>query len=103
MLKIARVDDGEGQTIPALKLEGKVLGPWVIELRRACEELRVSTGAFCLDLTDVTFIDSAGLGLIHDLVRQGTTLSGCSGFIEELLGQYKTRCGTVERESDIRP
>jgi hypothetical protein len=103
MLKIARVDGGEGQTIPALKLEGKILGPWVIELRRACEELRVSTGAFCLDLTDVTFIDSAGLGLIDDLLRQGTILSGCSGFIEELLGQYKTRCGTVERESDIRP
>jgi ABC-type transporter Mla MlaB component len=90
MLKIARVDDGAGQTIPALKLEGKILGPWVIELRRACEELRVSTSAFCLDLTDVTFIDSAGLGLIHDLIRQGATLSGCSDFVKELLSQYKT-------------
>jgi ABC-type transporter Mla MlaB component len=103
MLKIARVDGGEGQTIPALKLEGKILGPWVIELRRACEELRVSTSAFCLDLTDVTFIDSAGLGLIHDLVRQGATLSRCSGFIAELLSQYQARCGTAEQESDIRP
>jgi ABC-type transporter Mla MlaB component len=91
MLRIARVDDSEGQAIPALKLEGKILGPWVIELGRACEELRVSTSAFRLDLTDVTFIDSAGLGLIHDLVRQGATLSGCSGFIAELLSQYQTR------------
>jgi anti-anti-sigma regulatory factor len=88
MLKIARADRGEGQTIPALKLEGKILGPWVIELRRACEELRVSTSAFCLDLTDVTFIDSSGLGLIQDLVRQGATLSGCSAFVAELLRQY---------------
>jgi ABC-type transporter Mla MlaB component len=103
MLKVARVDGGEGQTIPALKLEGKILGPWVIELRRACEELRVSTSAFCLDLTDVTFIDSAGRGLIHDLVRQGATLPGCSGFIEELLSQYQARCGTAGQESDIRP
>ena len=74
--------------MPALKLEGKILGPWVIELRRACEELRVSTSAFCLDLTDVTFIDSSGLGLIQDLVRQGATLSGCSAFVAELLRQY---------------
>ncbi len=103
MLKIARVNGGEGQTIPALKLEGKILGPWVIELKRACEELRVSASAFCLHLTDVTFIDSAGLGLIQDLVRQGATLSGRSGFIEELLSQYQACCGTAGQESDIRP
>jgi anti-anti-sigma regulatory factor len=103
MLKIARVDGGEGQMIPALKLEGKILGPWVIELRRACEEVCVSTSAFCLDLTGVTFIDSAGLGLMHDLVRQGATLSGCSSFIAELLSQYQACCGTAGREPDIRP
>ena len=102
MLRIARVDDGEGRTHPLLKLEGKILGPWVIELGRACQVLRDSTGAFCLDLTDVTLIDSAGLGLIHDLVRQGATLSGCSGFIEELLSQYRCRArfGTAERVSE---
>jgi hypothetical protein len=52
MSRIARVDDGECRTIPALMLEGKILGPWVIELGRACEVLRVSTSAFCLDLID---------------------------------------------------
>jgi ABC-type transporter Mla MlaB component len=103
MLKIARVDGGEGQTIPVLKLAGKVVGPWVIELRRASEEMRVSTSAFCLDLTDVAFIDSAALGLIHDLVRQGATLSGCSGFIAELLSQHQARCGIGEQESSIWP
>jgi ABC-type transporter Mla MlaB component len=91
MLKIARVDDGEGQTIPALKLEGKLLGPWVIELSRACEELLVPPNALCLDLTDVTYIDSVGLGLIHDLIRQGVTLSGCTSFIEALLSEGKAR------------
>jgi ABC-type transporter Mla MlaB component len=91
MLKIARVDDGKGQTVPALKLEGKLLGPWVIELSRACEELRVPPNALCLDLTAVTYIDLAGLGLIRDLIRHGVMLSGCSSYIEELLSEGKAR------------
>jgi hypothetical protein len=37
----------------------------------------------------VTFIDSAGVGLLHGLIRQGATLSGCSGFIEELLDESR--------------
>jgi ABC-type transporter Mla MlaB component len=89
MLKIARVDDSGSQTTPALKLEGKLLGPWVIELSRACEELRVPPGVLCLNLSAVTFIDSAGLELLRDLIRRGTTISGCSGFIEELLSENK--------------
>ena len=90
MLRIAPVDDGGDQAIPALKLEGKLLGPWVIELNHACQELRVPPNGLCLDLTDVSFIDSAGLELLRDLVRQGATISGCSGFIKELLSESDT-------------
>ena len=39
-----------------------------------------------LDLSAVTFIDPAGLKLLGDLIRRGTTISRCSGFVEELLG-----------------
>jgi ABC-type transporter Mla MlaB component len=91
MLRIAPVDDGKGRAIPALKLEGKLLGPWVIELSRACEELGVPPNALCLNLTEVSFIDSAGLELLRDLIRQGATISGCSGFIEELLNESEAR------------
>ena len=32
-------------SIRTLKLEGKLLGPWVDELGRACEELQIPPGA----------------------------------------------------------
>jgi ABC-type transporter Mla MlaB component len=92
MLRIARVDDGGSQTTPALRLEGKLLGPWVTELSRACDELRVPPEALCLNLTGVTFIDSAGIELLRNLIRRGTRISGCSGFVEELLGGSEARC-----------
>ena len=44
VLKITRVDDGASDSIPTLKLEGKLLGPWVDELRRVCEELHTPPG-----------------------------------------------------------
>jgi hypothetical protein len=68
-----------------LKLEGKLVGPWVDELSRACEELRIPPHRLRLDLADVTFVDPLGVKLLDDLVRQGATIVGCSGFIADLL------------------
>ncbi len=85
MLRIARVDDGGCDSIRTLKLEGKLLGPWVGELSRACEELQTPTSGLRLNLSAVTFIDLVGIELLDDLVRQGATIVGCSGFVEELL------------------
>ena len=85
MLKIARVDDGASDSIRTLKLEGKLLGPWIDELSRACEEPRTPPSCLRLDLAAVTFIDSVGVKLLDDLIRQGATIVGCSGFIADLL------------------
>jgi ABC-type transporter Mla MlaB component len=87
MLKIARVD-GEmcpSDSISTLKLEGKLIGPWVDELSRACEELATPPSGLHLNLSAVTFIDSAGINLLGDLIRRGATISACSGFVAELL------------------
>jgi hypothetical protein len=40
-----------------LKLEGKLVGPWVDELSRACEELRIPPHRLRLDLADVTLVE----------------------------------------------
>ena len=89
MLKIARIDGDTSPSglIPTLQLEGKLVGPWVVELSRACEELRTPPSSLRLNLSAVTFIDPAGIRLLSDLVRQGATITGCSGFIEELLSR----------------
>ena len=71
MLKIARVDDGASDSIQTLKLEGKLLGPWVDELPRACQELRTPPSGLRLNLAGVTFIDPARIELLGDLIRRG--------------------------------
>jgi anti-anti-sigma regulatory factor len=79
MLRITRVAG------PVLKLEGRLLGPWVDELRRACADLENPPGRLCLDLAAVTFVDAAGARLLRELRQQHVTLTGCSGFVTVLL------------------
>ena len=85
MLKITWSDLDASDSIRTLKLEGKLLGPWVDELSRACEALETPPSGLRLNLSAVTFIDSVGVKLLDDLIRQGRTIAGCSGFIAELL------------------
>jgi hypothetical protein len=89
MLKIARVDGASSPSgsIPMLQLEGKLVGPWVDELSRACEELRTPPSSLHLNLAAVTFIDPAGITFLSELIQRGATITGCSGFIEELLSR----------------
>src|SRR5262249_61554640 len=66
-------------------VEGKLLGPWVTELTRSCNELACSPDCLRLDLTAVTFVDGAGLALLRDLLARGATLAACSGLVAQLL------------------
>jgi anti-anti-sigma regulatory factor len=83
MLRITRITGND--SAPRLKLEGKLLGPWVGELKRACAEPAESAGGLCLDLSAVTFVDAAGLKLLRELLGRGITLAACSGLVAELL------------------
>ena len=83
MLRITRVTGKDAG--PVLKLEGKLLGPWVDEVWRACAEAGSPPGRLCLDLAAVTFVDAAGAGLLRELRRREVTLAGCSGFVVALL------------------
>jgi anti-anti-sigma regulatory factor len=83
MLKITRIAEVEGAVL--LKLEGRLLGPWVEELTRVCAETPLAARPLRLDLSAVTFLDGAGVRLLRKLMGQGIQVSGCSGFIAELL------------------
>jgi hypothetical protein len=67
-----------------LKLEGKLLEPWLDELRGACDVPEQSEGLH-LDLSGLHFADSSGVTLLRSLAGQGAALSGCSPFIAGLL------------------
>ena len=83
MLRITHVK-GHG-SISTLRLEGKLLGPWVAELARVCHELPCSPDCLRLDLSAVTFVDGPGVALLCDLIGRGATLAACSGLVAEFL------------------
>jgi anti-anti-sigma regulatory factor len=83
MLIIKRSDRGD--LTRTLKLEGKLLAPWVTELESACGESPVSPERVLLDLSDLTFVDAAGAQLLASLIRDGAKVIACSGFVAEVL------------------
>jgi anti-anti-sigma regulatory factor len=65
-----------------LKLEGKLLEPWIEEIK---DSINGSQKTITLDLSSLTFADIAGTQLLADLIRHGAKLIACSGFIAALL------------------
>lgn len=68
-----------------LSLEGQIVGPWVEELRRVCEELVASGTRLSLDLCTVTFVSREGVRLLWALADRQVALLHCSGFVVEQL------------------
>ncbi len=69
-----------------LQLEGRVIGPWVDEPRRSCQDVFGAADHLTLDLTAVTFIDAAGIRLFETLLRdRAVTVVNCSPFVTEQL------------------
>jgi CheY-like chemotaxis protein len=83
MLKISLADNGCAVT--RLHLEGRVVGPWVEELKEACVRLLGQGRRPQLSLADVSFVDDDGLQLLSQLRRDGVLLVECSPFVAEQL------------------
>lgn len=60
---------------PTIKLEGKLVGPWVEELRRSWQSLASSVGTrkLCLDLRGVSYVDTRGQQLLRKICEQADT------------------------------
>jgi anti-anti-sigma regulatory factor len=77
MLKIT-TDKEAGPT--KLKLEGRLAGAWVEELRQTWQQSAAAGEPVgVVELNEVTFIDVAGKRLLADMHRQGVALTACSG------------------------
>lgn len=68
-----------------LCLEGRVIGPWVEELKQSCEGVLVTGTRLALDLADVLFVGREGLELFRTLMRSDVKLLNCSPFVSEQL------------------
>ena len=83
MLRISQA--GKANRSVTLKLEGRVVGLWVGELRQVCETLLTEGRLLKLDLADVTFADASGVTVLSSLKSRGVTFTNCSPFVEEQL------------------
>jgi len=72
-----------------LSVQGRLVGPWVEELRREVLGLEVPTSAVELDLARVGYVDGAGQELLRRLVAGGLRLGPRSGFVQALLDGWE--------------
>jgi hypothetical protein len=83
MLRIVRIDTAHGDCL--LRLEGRLIGPWVDELRRSCDDAGARANHVALDLVHLSFADRDGLRLLQALTERGIALLNSSPFVAEQL------------------
>ena len=88
MLRITSVEDGNHKV--ELRLEGRVSGPWVSELGEACEKVLSGGNSLVLNLTEVSFLDGAGIDLLTSIQGRGVKLVDCSMFVNEQLKSLRS-------------
>jgi anti-anti-sigma regulatory factor len=88
MLRITRESEPDGSAV-VLRLEGRISGPWVEELRRTCDRDLLLPGrngrGFVLEMSEVSFIDAEGVALLRDLTARRVSFANCSAFVAEQL------------------
>lgn len=82
MLKIS---DPQPNHAVTLKVEGRLVGPWVNELSSVCEQQLATQRPLNLDVAEISFADQAGLILLRRLRGSGVRLLNGSPFLEEEL------------------
>jgi hypothetical protein len=83
MLKITQIADGPGPA--TLRVEGRLVGPWVTELHRECERLLDDGRSLVLDLSELWFLDGPALTLLRSLERRSVTLAKPPPFVAAVL------------------
>jgi len=83
MLKISQIKPVNHAV--TLRLEGRLVGPWVTELQHFCEEVLTEGRTLKLHLADVEFMDAQGVALLSSLRSRGVSLLECPPFATEQL------------------
>lgn len=93
MLKISSIDTAAGRR---LVLEGKLIEPWVAELKKYWETAArgVEPRRIVVDLRNVTVISQEGADVLSLLMNEGAKFS-CEGVLTKyLLKRLERQCGT---------
>jgi anti-anti-sigma regulatory factor len=80
MLRIERVDEGAGTA--TVRATGRLAGPWVAELEKALSD-HDPADPVVIDLTEVSFVDRAGIAFLRMLKRRSLVNLRCSAFVAE--------------------
>jgi len=97
---VLRISAEPGESLITMRLEGKVIGPWVEECRRAWHAIRAELGSrkLRLDVRGVTFMDGRGTALLREIHK----LSGAEVLADCPLTKYFAQLimGDVETEEN---
>jgi len=83
VLKISVISDSD-QAI-CFRLEGRLAGPWVEELRKLSEQSLAQEKTLSLDLEGVWSVDRRGMALLRDLETRNVSHLSCSLFLKRQL------------------
>jgi hypothetical protein len=84
--QVMRVSINGDSSVATLKVEGKLIGPWAVELGNTWQDLWASARRrpLRLDLCGLSFVDSNGARILQQIVRA----SGAEVFADSPLTQY---------------
>ena len=83
MLKISEIESANHAV--TFRLEGRIAGPWVVEMRKACEKILNDGLQLKLDLAEVSYADQTGIAALAGFRSRGVLLSECSPFLAQQL------------------
>jgi ABC-type transporter Mla MlaB component len=104
MLKITLHDSAEELRF---RLEGRLSGAWVGELRQCWQTGQSTVGdrRTTLDLGEVDYVDADGQCLLAEMFQKGVVLKAMTPLIREMVQEIERggRCATVERAPGQHP
>lgn len=84
MAAISEDDSPAGNRI-VVRLEGRVVDPYVTEIQKYCEIILAQGVSLAIDLAEVSYLDKSGILLFRKLMSQEVRLLNCSPVLNELL------------------
>src|SRR5262249_13592658 len=99
MLKIT---NNNGAGVTTFKLEGKLSGAWVNELR-SCWEQAGEEAAVRVDLTEVSWVSEEGKALLGEMHRRGVELSAANLLMATIVAEIcaETAVETLREEREV--